>query len=124
VLHVNNTAINLQHKLGQFTDLWAPRIVAQVNDHQLKLVKVQGDFVWHRHLDTDEVFYVLSGELRIDFCDRSVTLRQGELLVVPKGIEHKPFALHECHVLLIEPAGTINTGSARGERTAPNDEWI
>ena len=121
---MNHPIVNLQHKLGQFTDRWVPKIVAQVNDHQLKLVKVRGDFVWHDHPDTDEVFYVLKGELRIDFRDRSATLQQGELLVVPRGIEHKPFAANECHLLLIEPAGTVNTGNARGERTAPNDEWI
>ena len=117
------SAINLYQKLALFSDQWSPRIVAQMNDYHFKLVKVQGDFVWHSDAETDEVFIVLDGELRIDFRDRPVTLRPGEMLVVPKGVEHKPFANDECQILLVEPAGTINTGDSGGELTA-EDMWI
>jgi mannose-6-phosphate isomerase-like protein (cupin superfamily) len=115
--------VNFQEKLALFTEQWSPKIVAQLNDYHLKLVKVEGDFTWHDHKDTDEVFIVLKGILRIDFHDNSVTLNQGEMLVVPKGMEHKPFAEHECEILLIEPAGTVNTGDSGGEKTA-SDAWI
>jgi mannose-6-phosphate isomerase-like protein (cupin superfamily) len=95
-----------------------------MNDYQFKLAKLEGDFIWHSHADTDEAFFVLEGELRIDFRDGAVTLRPGELYVVPKGIEHKPFAEHEVKLMLIEPKGTLNTGDQGGERTAQNDVWI
>jgi mannose-6-phosphate isomerase-like protein (cupin superfamily) len=91
-----------------------------MNDNHFKLVKIQGDFVWHKHDDTDEVFIALEGEMRIDFRDKKVEIKTGEMIVVPKGIEHKPFAEKECKIMLIEPAGTVNTG---GEKTA-EDEWI
>ena len=118
------SAINLEEELTKFSDHWSPKIVAQMNDYHFKLVKAQGDFVWHSHADTDEVFIVLDGEMRIDFRDHAVTLQQGEMLVVPKGVEHKPFVERECSLMLVEPAGTINTGNAGGELTAPNNEWI
>ena len=95
-----------------------------MNDYQFKIVKLEGDFVWHSHADTDEAFFVIEGELRIDFRDGDVTIRPGELYVVPKGIEHKPFAAHEVKVMLIEPRGVKNTGDQGGERTAANDVWI
>jgi len=117
-------AINLHEKFKKFSDLWKPKIIAQLNDYQIKLVRVEGDFTWHDHKETDEMFLVIEGELRIDFRDGSVVLKSGELFVVPKGIEHKPFAERECRMLLIEPAGTVNTGDAGGERTAPGDVWI
>lgn len=116
--------INFDEKLALFSDHWSPKIIAQLNDYHLKVVKVQGDFVWHSHADTDEVFVVLDGELQIDFRDGVKTLKKGEMIVVPKGVEHKPYAAEEAHVMLIEPAGLINTGNAGGELTAPNDEWI
>jgi mannose-6-phosphate isomerase-like protein (cupin superfamily) len=94
-----------------------------MNDYHFKLVKIQGDFVWHSHPDTDEVFIVLDGEFRLDFRDGAVTLRPGEMYVVPKGLEHKPYAERECHLMLVEPAGTVNTGDAGGERTA-EAEWV
>ncbi|MEZ5352688.1 MAG: cupin domain-containing protein [Bryobacteraceae bacterium] len=115
--------INLRAKLGLFEDRWAPRIVAAMNDYQFKLVKVQGDFVWHKHDETDEVFLVIEGRLAIAFRDREVILHAGEMCVVPKGVEHKPFAEHECHILLVEPAGTVNTGDTGGDRTA-EPVWI
>jgi mannose-6-phosphate isomerase-like protein (cupin superfamily) len=116
--------INLSQKLGLFTDQWQPRVVAEMNDYQFKLVRIEGDFVWHDHKDTDETFFVLEGELRLDFRDGSVTLKPGEMFVVPKGKEHKPYAAREVKMLLIEPRGVLNTGDAGGERTAKNDLWI
>jgi mannose-6-phosphate isomerase-like protein (cupin superfamily) len=103
---------------------WSPRVVAELNDYQFKLVRIEGDFVWHDHPETDEAFLVLEGELRIDLRDGAVTLGPGELFVVPRGIEHKPFAEKEVKLLLIEPRGILNTGRAGGERTAANDVWI
>jgi mannose-6-phosphate isomerase-like protein (cupin superfamily) len=117
-------AINLQGKLSRFSEHWSPKIIAQMNDYHFKLVKVQGEFVWHDHPETDEVFLVVSGKLDIHFRDGVVTLSEGELYVVPKGVEHKPVAEAECHILLVEPAGTVNTGGVVDEKTAPNDVWI
>jgi mannose-6-phosphate isomerase-like protein (cupin superfamily) len=117
-------AVNFGDKLGLIHEQWQPRVVAEMNDYQFKLVKLEGDFIWHDHQDTDETFIVLEGELRIDFRDGAVTLKPGEMFVVPKGVEHKPFAEREVKMLLIEPRGVPNTGGAGGERTAPNDVWI
>jgi mannose-6-phosphate isomerase-like protein (cupin superfamily) len=118
-------AINLQQKLGLFTEQWQPKVIAEMNDYQFKVVRLQGDFVWHSHEDTDEAFFVLEGQLRIDFRDGAVEIGPGELYVVPKGVEHKPYAVNEVKVMLIEPCGVINTGdNASGNRTAPNDVWI
>jgi mannose-6-phosphate isomerase-like protein (cupin superfamily) len=116
--------INLQDKLGRISETWQPRVIAEMNDYQLKVVKLQGDFVWHSHTDTDETFIVLDGELRIDFRDGPLTLRAGELYVVPRGVEHKPYAEHEVQLMLIEPRGVLNTGDQGGERTAENDRWV
>jgi mannose-6-phosphate isomerase-like protein (cupin superfamily) len=109
-------AINLESKLQMLTERWQPRVIAEMNDYQFKVVKLEGDFVWHRHEDTDETFIVLSGDLRIDFRDGAVSVAAGELYVVPKGVEHKPFAENEVQLLLIEPRGVLNTGSAGGKR--------
>lgn len=117
-------AINLQQKLNSFSEQWTPKIIAQMNDYHFKLTKIQGDFTWHSHADTDEVFIVLDGNMQIDFRDESLQLETGEMYVVPKGIEHKPYAREECSVLLVEPAGTVNTGDAGGDLTAPADQWI
>lgn len=119
-----DTAINLQHKLSLLDEQWSPRVVAEMNDYQFKVVRLEGDFVWHDHSDTDEAFLVLDGELRIDFRDGSVTLGPGELYVVPRGVEHKPYAEGEVRLMLIEPRGVPNTGNAGGDRTADNDLWI
>jgi mannose-6-phosphate isomerase-like protein (cupin superfamily) len=121
---MKHTVINLEEKLGKIRDHWSPKIVAQMNDYHLKLVKLQGGFVWHAHPETDELFYVLEGVLDIQFRGGTATLRQGEMLVVPKGVQHRPRAERECHVLLVEPAGTPNTGDAGGERTVDSPEWI
>jgi len=117
-------SINFQDKLQKFSEHWSPKIVAQMNDYHFKVVKVQGEFVWHDHPETDEVFIVLKGNLEIQFRDGAVVLNEGEMFVVPKGTEHKPVAGEECHLLLVEPAGTVNTGDVVNERTAVNDVWI
>ncbi len=117
-------AINLQEKFTKFSDHWSPKIIAQMNDCHFKLVKFQGDFIWHAHDDTDEVFIVLDGEMAIEFHERKVDLKAGEMIVVPKGVEHKPFAKSECKIMLVEPAGIINTGDAGGEMTAEDNIWI
>ena len=106
------THINLAEKLGAFSEHWAPKIVARYNDNEVRLVKVEGEFIWHKHDDTDDFFLVLKGVLDIELRDRTVTLRPGELFVVPKGVEHRPVAREEVHLLLIEPSGTPNTGDA------------
>ena len=116
--------INLQIKLSKFSEHWSPKIVAQMNDYQFKVVKVLGEFDWHDHPETDETFLVLKGTLDIHFRAGHVALKEGEMYVVPKGVEHKPVANEECHILLIEPAGTVNTGDVVSEKTAPNDVWI
>ena len=116
--------INLRQKFGLFSEQWTPKVVAEMNDYQFKVVKLEGDFVWHDHQNTDETFMVIEGSLRIDFRDGSVTVGAGEMFVVPKGVEHKPYAENEVKLLLIEPRGVPNTGEAGGERTAPNDVWI
>jgi mannose-6-phosphate isomerase-like protein (cupin superfamily) len=118
------TAINLREKLAKFSDHWAPKVIAQMNDYQFKLVKIQGEFVWHSHAETDEVFIVLDGEMIIELPDGRVDLKAGEMFVVPKGVVHKPVAENECKILLIEPVGTINTGDAGGEMTAEDNVWI
>lgn len=117
-------AINLEEKLALFSEQWSPKIVAKMNDYYFKLVKVEGEFVWHSHPDTDEVFLVVQGEMRIDFRGGAVELKQGELLVVPRGADHRPYAERECQILLIEPEKTINTGDAGGDRTVIDLEWI
>ena len=117
-------AINFSEKLSKVSEQWKPKIIAQMNDYHFKVVKLQGEFVWHKHDDTDEVFIVLDGKMSIAFRDGSVSLKPGEMFVVPKGAEHKPIAERECNVMLVEPAGTINTGDAGGEMTADNNVWI
>ena len=116
--------IDLDEKLSLFSEHWTPKIIAQLNDYHFKVVKIQGDFVWHSHPETDEVFLVLAGAMRIDFRDGQVTLRAGQMFVVPRGVEHKPVAQEECAVLLVEPAGTVNTGDAGQGPTAPHDVWL
>ncbi len=118
------SAINFRQKLGLFHEHWRPKVIAEMNDYQFKLVKVQGDFIWHDHKDTDETFIVLEGDLRIDFRDGAVGIGAGEMFVVPKGVEHKPYAEREVKMLLIEPRGVLNTGHEGGERTAATDAWI
>lgn len=117
-------AINFGEKFRLFDEQWRPKVVAEMNDYQFKLERIQGDFIWHAHEETDETFIVLDGVLRIDFRDGAVVLSAGEMLVVPRGVEHKPYAEHEVKIMLIEPRGTVNTGNAGGERTLGQDMWI
>lgn len=117
-------AINLDEKFSKVKEYFQPKIVAQMNDYHFKVVKVKGDFVWHSHPETDETFIILDGELDIEFRDGKVTLKKGEMFVVPKGVEHKPIAKKECKMMLVEPAGTLNTGNTGGEKTVASPEWI
>jgi mannose-6-phosphate isomerase-like protein (cupin superfamily) len=117
-------SINFAQKLALFAEQWQPKVLAEMNDYQFKVVKLQGDFVWHEHKDTDETFIVIEGALRIDFRDGAVHIGAGEMFVVPRGVQHKPYAEKEVKLLLIEPRGVLNTGDDGGERTAENDVWI
>ncbi|WP_434701071.1 cupin domain-containing protein [Pseudomonas sp. D1-36] len=116
--------INFEQKYALFHEQWAPKVVAEMNDYQFKIARLEGDFIWHTHADTDETFIVLEGELRIDFRDGAVMIGPGEMYVVKKGVEHKPSAEREVKLLLIEPRGVINTGEQINTRTAVNDVWI
>jgi mannose-6-phosphate isomerase-like protein (cupin superfamily) len=116
--------VNFAEKLALIHDHWKPRVVAEMNDYQFKIVKILGDFLWHDHADTDETFIVLDGVLRIAMRDREVTVCAGEMFVVPRGVEHKPYAEHEVKMMLIEPRGVVNTGTVDSERRAENDVWI
>ncbi|RWX75817.1 cupin domain-containing protein [Neorhizobium lilium] len=116
--------INFAEKLKLISDQWQPRVVAEMNDYQFKLVRIEGDFLWHDHPETDETFIVIAGTLRLDFRDGFVEVGPGEMFVVPKGVQHKPSAATEVQMMLIEPRGTVNTGREGGERTAQNDLWI
>lgn len=117
-------AIDIEGKLSALPEQWEPRIIAQMNDYHFKVVKIEGEFIWHSHPETDEVFIVIDGSLLIELRDGEIRLEAGQMCVVPKGVEHKPYADQECRLLLVEPAGTLNTGDAGGERTAPADQWI
>jgi mannose-6-phosphate isomerase-like protein (cupin superfamily) len=119
-----NDKVNLAEKLSLFADRWSPRIVGELNGQHVKLAKLQGEFVWHRHVEEDELFLVLKGGLRILFRDGEVELAEGEFLIVPRGVEHKPVAEEETHVLLFEPVSTLNTGDTRSERTVESLEWL
>ena len=121
---MSHTSINFHQKFGLFSEQWQPKVIAEMNDYQFKVVKLQGDFIWHDHKDTDKTFIVIEGDLRIDFRDGSVHVSAGEMFVVTKGLEHKPYAEREVKLLLIEPRGVLNTGHEGGERTARNDAWI
>ena len=118
------TAINFREKFSKFDGHWSPRVIAEMNDCQFKLAKVQGEFTWHAHPDTDEVFIIIEGRLDIEFRDGKVRLEAGEMFVVPKGVEHRPVAEHECRIMLVEPKGTVNTGETSTALTAQNDVWV
>jgi len=121
---MNYQPINFQEKLSKFSEQWSPKNIAQMNDYHFKVAKIEGEFIWHDHPETDEVFIVLKGQLEIQLRDGNVILDEGEMFVVPKGVEHKPVANQECHILLVEPVGTVNTGDVVHERTAVTDVWI
>ena len=125
---MNYTPINLDQTFGKFAERWSPKVIAEMNDYQFKLVKMQGEFVWHSHADTDEVFLVVHGEMEIGVRDpargeHAVAVREGEMYVIPRGIEHITRARQECHALIIEPRGVVNTGDAASSLTADNDVW-
>ncbi|MBE7637120.1 cupin domain-containing protein [Sneathiella sp. P13V-1] len=121
---MDSNVINLKDKLTKFSEHWSPRVIAEMNNYQFKLAKFKDEFVWHDHKDTDEVFLVIHGSMFIEFTDKTVELNEGEMFVVPKGVKHKPFAKEECHVLLVEPRGVVNTGENTGGLTALNDVWV
>jgi mannose-6-phosphate isomerase-like protein (cupin superfamily) len=116
--------VSLREKFSQFTEHWQPKIVGELNGQQVKLAKFQGPFLWHHHDHEDELFFVVKGRFRMEFRDRNVWLEEGELLIVPRGVEHRPVADEEAHVLLFEPASTLNTGNVRNERTVADLERI
>jgi mannose-6-phosphate isomerase-like protein (cupin superfamily) len=119
-----NTSINLSEKFAKISQHWSPKIVAQMNNYLFKLVKFQGEFVWHDHKDTDEVFIVLGGEMIVHFRGGDVSVKNGEMFVIPKGVEHKTSAESECRAMLVETVGTVNTGDVSSDKTAPTDAWI
>jgi len=124
-----NEPINLESKFNKFSDYWAPKVIAQMNDYQFKLVKIKGEFVSHKHDDTDEVFIVIEGNMSIKLSDKTVHLSDGQMIVISKGEQHQPFAEEECKILLIEPNETINSGddpikSNENIFTSPNNYWI
>ncbi len=119
-----NEALDIVEKLSLFSEHWSPKVVARMNDYEIKVVKLNGEFVWHTHEDTDELFLVIDGALTIQLRDGNVSLKPGQLFVVPKGVEHCPIADEEVHVLLIEPVGVVNTGDAGGSLTAAYDNSL
>ena len=119
-----NIPINFKSKFKLFSDFWSPKVIAEMNDYQFKLVKIKNDFIWHEHHDTDEVFIVIEGKISIEFENETIDINEGEMIVVPKGKKHRPFANKEAKIMLIEPRGIVNTGNTESELTAPNDQWI
>lgn len=116
--------VNLKQKFSLISDQWDPKIIAQLNDYHFKIAKIQGEFVWHSHPETDEFFLVVDGDLTIHLRDGDLVLKAGEMCVIPSGVEHKPAAEEECQILMVEPVGTQNTGDAGGERTVEDTTWI
>jgi mannose-6-phosphate isomerase-like protein (cupin superfamily) len=116
--------INLKEKFTNLLDYWSPRVISEMNDYQIKIVKIKGEFIWHHHEKTDELFFVIKGRMHIHFRDSTIFLDTGELFVVPKGVDHMPSAQAECLVMLIEPKGTKNTGNINNELTTNNDVWL
>ena len=116
--------INFKSKFEKFNDLWSPKVIAEMNDYQFKLVKIKDDFVWHEHNDTDEVFIVITGVIWIEFKDETIQINTGEMIVVPKGTKHRPYATEEAQIMLVEPKGVVNTGDIESDLTALDDQWI
>ncbi|HEX7743907.1 MAG TPA: cupin domain-containing protein [Micromonosporaceae bacterium] len=119
-----NNVVDLAERFTRFSDQWSPKVIARLNDYEIKLVKLEGEFVWHTHEDTDELFLVIDGELTVELRDGNVTLGPGQLFVVPRGVEHRPVTNGEVRAMLIEPAGVVNTGDAGGELTATYDDSL
>ena len=116
--------INFKNKFAKFNEHWEPKVIAKLNDYEFKLVKIKDEFIWHQHETTDEAFIVLQGSIGIEFEGETITLDEGEMVVVPKGVKHKPFAEQEAQILIVEPKDVRNTGGTLDKLTAPNDEWI
>ena len=116
--------INLKSKFQKFTDQWSPKVIEEMNDYQFKLVKIENDFTWHKHENTDETFLVIDGKMGIEFEDETVELSEGEMIVIPKGKKHRPFADKEAKIMIIEPKGVTNTGDVINDFTAENDQWV
>ena len=116
--------INLKSKFQKFTDQWSPKVIEEMNDYQFKLVKIENDFTWHKHENTDETFLVIEGKMGIEFEDQTVELSEGEMIVIPKGKKHKPYADKEAKIMIIEPKGVTNTGDITNDFTAENDQWV
>ncbi len=122
---MSRKTVNIAEKYKLFSEQWSPKIIAQMNDYHFKIAKIQGEFVWHSHPETDEVFMIMKGELNLEFRDGTLKMKEGDLYVVPKGVEHRPVAEEECYILLVEPAGTVNTGDVdSSERTVEEVPWI
>ena len=122
---MNYKSINFSEKLNLFNEHWQPKVISEMNDYQFKVAKIKGEFIWHSHKDTDETFIVLKGEIQIDFKDGKVVVKQGEMFVVPAGVEHRPSSNKESHIMLIEPKGVVNTGEkVDSNLRAENDVWI
>jgi len=116
--------INIADKLNRINETSTPKIIARINDYLVKLVKFTGDFIWHVHHDSDELFYILSGDLEVHFRTGVKKMRPGDMIVIPKGVEHKPCDPEECHMMVIEPEGVLNTGNIENERTLKKPDWI
>ena len=117
--------INITQKLKKISEYWSPKVIAEMNDYQFKLAKVKNEFVWHKHEDTDETFFIVNGQLTIELKKmEKIILNKGDMVVIPKGVEHKPIAAEECEIMLIEPNKTIITGNVKYEMTTKNDQWI
>ena len=123
-MDVKNKKINIKEKLIKINEYWSPKVIAEMNNYQFKLAKVKGEFIWHSHDSTDEVFIIIDGKMNIELRDETIKLSKGEIYVVPKGVEHKPYAEKECQIMLIEPKGVVNTGKIKNKYTSPNDIWI
>ena len=121
---MKNKAINIQGKFDKISSQWTPKIITQFNNCDFRIVKIEGEFIWHHHDDTDEVFIVIEGEFNMEFRDHIETVKQGEMIVVEKNTEHRPVSKEECKIMLIELSGTMNTGNIENDRTKPMDEWI
>ena len=116
--------LNLAEKLSKFDETWSPKVIAELNDYQVKLAKLEGEFVWHSHTDTDEMFICLAGQFSMHYRHEEVVIKAGEMIVVPRGVEHRPVAAETCSVMIIEPRGVVNTGASDGALTAEQDQWI
>ena len=123
-MDVKNKKINIKEKLIKINEYWSPKVIAEMNNYQFKLAKVKGESIWHSHDSTDEVFIIIDGKMNIELRDETIKLSKGEMYVVPKGVEHKPYAEKECQIMLIEPKGVVNTGKIKNKYTSPNDIWI